>query len=103
MQLCERSLCTSRRVACETCSGYSSLCHKSDTTLPRARALRSIAVTFIDRDGERITVRAPVGQNLLEVAHAKNVDLEVSVTWLALWLSPVLTSRCLLVPMSGRV
>lgn len=33
-------------------------------------------VTFVDKDGERITVRAPVGENLLEVAHANNVDLE---------------------------
>jgi hypothetical protein len=30
----------------------------------------------VDRDGERITCRAPVGENLLEVAHASNVDLE---------------------------
>jgi hypothetical protein len=41
--------------------------------------LHSIAVTFIDRDGEHIAVRAPVGQNLLEVAHHHNVDLEVRV------------------------
>jgi ferredoxin len=33
-------------------------------------------VTFVDRDGERIVCRAPIGQNLLEVAHASNVDLE---------------------------
>lgn len=45
----------------------------------RSVARRSIAVTFIDRDGERINVRAPVGQNLLEVAHANDVDLEVRV------------------------
>lgn len=30
----------------------------------------------MDKDGERITVRAPVGENLMEVAHANNVDLE---------------------------
>jgi hypothetical protein len=35
-----------------------------------------MSVTFIDRDGEHITCRAPIGQNLLEVAHANNVDLE---------------------------
>ena len=42
----------------------------------RATAFRSISVTFIDRDGEHITCRAPIGQNLLEVAHANNLDLE---------------------------
>jgi len=36
-------------------------------------------VTFVDRDGEEIRCRAPVGKNLLEVAHANNVDLEARV------------------------
>lgn len=37
----------------------------------------TINITFIDRDGESIQVAAPVGENLLEVAHANDVDLEV--------------------------
>ena len=37
---------------------------------------RSVGVTFVDRDGERMVCRAPLGQNLLELAHANNVDLE---------------------------
>ena len=45
-------------------------------THPRLACLCSISVTFVDRDGERIVCRAPIGQNLLEVAHASNVDLE---------------------------
>lgn len=56
--------------------------------------LRSIAVTFIDRDGEHITVRAPVGQNLLEVAHAHDVDLEVRVAALACLL-PLPRGACM--------
>lgn len=46
-------------------------------TLKHPFASRSIGVTFVDRDGERMVCRAPLGQNLLEVAHANNVDLEV--------------------------
>lgn len=40
------------------------------------RVFRRITVTFVDRDGERFVVKAPVGENLLEVAHENNVDLE---------------------------
>jgi ferredoxin len=53
------------------------LVHSQRATLRlRGVCFRSISVTFIDRDGERIACRAPIGQNLLEVAHANNVDLE---------------------------
>jgi len=33
-------------------------------------------ITFIERDGNRKTVEAPVGLSLLEVAHKNDVDLE---------------------------
>eukprot|EP00877_Chromochloris_zofingiensis_P001953 jgi/Chrzof1/11759/Cz06g08190.t1 len=35
-----------------------------------------IEVTFVDKDGKEVTVQAPVGTNLLEVAHANEIDLE---------------------------
>jgi ferredoxin len=35
-----------------------------------------ISVTYIDRDGTRYDVKAPLGSNLLEVAHRENIDLE---------------------------
>lgn len=33
-------------------------------------------ITFVERDGNRKVVEAPVGLSLLEVAHKNNVDLE---------------------------
>jgi 2Fe-2S ferredoxin len=33
-------------------------------------------VTFIDREGTRIEVDAPVGLSLLELAHRNNIDIE---------------------------
>ena len=33
-------------------------------------------MTFIDRDGKEQTVEAPVGQTILDIAHANNVDIE---------------------------
>ncbi len=36
----------------------------------------SIAVTFLTKDGHEQTVRAPLGQSLLEVAHANDIELE---------------------------
>jgi len=33
-------------------------------------------MTFIDRDGTRHEVDAPVGLSVLEIAHANNIDLE---------------------------
>jgi ferredoxin-2, mitochondrial len=35
-----------------------------------------ISVRFIDRDGTNYDVKAPLGSNLLEVAHNEEVDLE---------------------------
>jgi 2Fe-2S ferredoxin len=51
---------------------------------PHARAHRppppaakpSIKVTFIKPTGERVTVSAPIGDSLLEVAHANKIDVE---------------------------
>ncbi|CAG9463125.1 unnamed protein product [Pedinophyceae sp. YPF-701] len=36
----------------------------------------TISVTFITRDGTEETVQAPIGENLLEVAHANDIELE---------------------------
>lgn len=33
-------------------------------------------ITFIERDGNRKTVEAPIGLSLLEIAHKNDVDLE---------------------------
>jgi ferredoxin, 2Fe-2S len=33
-------------------------------------------VTFVNRDGSRSTVDAPVGLSVLEIAHRNNVDIE---------------------------
>jgi 2Fe-2S ferredoxin len=33
-------------------------------------------VTFIDRDGTRIEIDAPVGLSLLELAHRNNIEIE---------------------------
>lgn len=35
-----------------------------------------ISVVFVDKDGKEQEVRAPLGKNLLEVAHDNEVDLE---------------------------
>lgn len=37
---------------------------------------RSISVVFVDRDGTEQAVQAPLGKNLLEVAHENEIDLE---------------------------
>lgn len=36
----------------------------------------AVEIVFVDRNGEENKVAAPVGRNLLEVAHANNIDLE---------------------------
>eukprot|EP00803_Ostreobium_quekettii_P001649 evm.model.scf_49.12 EVM.evm.TU.scf_49.12 scf_49:125832-127822(-) len=36
----------------------------------------TIGVTFVERDGKERTVRAKIGENLLELAHRKEIDLE---------------------------
>lgn len=36
----------------------------------------SITVTYIDKDGTEHQVQAPIGKNLLEVAHDNEIDLE---------------------------
>ncbi|KAA8495404.1 Adrenodoxin-like protein 1, mitochondrial [Porphyridium purpureum] len=37
---------------------------------------RAITVYFIDRDQRRIEVKAPLGANMLQVAHRNDIDLE---------------------------
>lgn len=35
-----------------------------------------ITITYIDKEGKEHTVKAPLGKNLLEVAHDNEIDLE---------------------------
>ena len=35
-----------------------------------------ISVTFVKPDGSRVTVQAPLGDSMLEVAHANKIDIE---------------------------
>ena len=37
---------------------------------------KSIKVTFVDRDGDHVTVEGNVGENLLSLAHRNNIDME---------------------------
>lgn len=36
----------------------------------------TVVVTFVDKDGVDVTVQAPVGKSLLEVAHENEIELE---------------------------
>ncbi|GFR40038.1 hypothetical protein Agub_g576 [Astrephomene gubernaculifera] len=36
----------------------------------------TISITYIDKEGKEHTVAAPIGKNLLEVAHENEIDLE---------------------------
>lgn len=36
----------------------------------------TITVTFVDKNGNDVTVQAPVGKNLLEIAHDNEIELE---------------------------
>jgi ferredoxin len=36
----------------------------------------SVTIHFIDQKGEKIDVQAPIGENILIVAHENNIDLE---------------------------
>ena len=33
-------------------------------------------MTFIDRDGKELTVEAPLGNTILDIAHANDIDIE---------------------------
>ena len=33
-------------------------------------------ITFIDRDGNELTVEAPLGNTILDIAHANDIDIE---------------------------
>ena len=35
-------------------------------------------MTFIDRDGNELTVEAPLGNTILDIAHANDIDIEGS-------------------------
>ena len=35
-------------------------------------------MTFIDRDGSELTVEAPLGNTILDIAHANDIDIEGS-------------------------
>jgi ferredoxin len=37
---------------------------------------KTVSITYVDPDGEETTVNAEIGQNLLNVAHDNNVELE---------------------------
>ena len=39
-------------------------------------AAKDFGVTFVKPTGERISVRAPIGDSMLEVAHANGIDIE---------------------------
>ena len=41
-----------------------------------AGAKPTISVTFVKPTGEKVTVKAPIGDSMLEVAHANSVDIE---------------------------
>lgn len=36
----------------------------------------SVSITYIDKEGKEHTVAAPIGKNLMEVAHENEIDLE---------------------------
>lgn len=46
----------------------------------------TIKVTFVKPTGEKVTVDAPIGDSMLEVAHANNIDIEGASTVNALRL-----------------
>lgn len=45
-------------------------------TTPSAGKAKDFGVTFVKPTGERVTVRAPLGDSMLEVAHANGIDIE---------------------------
>jgi ferredoxin-2, mitochondrial len=50
--------------------------HRMKTCVSFYTGERRISVTYIDKDGSEHSVSAPVGKNLLEVAHDNEIDLE---------------------------
>jgi len=42
----------------------------------RSFAAEAIKVTFVKPSGEKVTVSAPIGDSMLEVAHANKIDIE---------------------------
>ena len=48
----------------------------ASTRMPIAGKAKDFGVTFVKPTGERVTVRAPLGDSMLEVAHANGIDIE---------------------------
>jgi len=46
------------------------------SSLVASRSLSTVRITFIDGDGDRETVDAKIGNNLLEVAHDNDIEVE---------------------------
>jgi len=59
-----------------TNSNSSTTSTTTSTTESKSNDRKFINVTFIDKSGKRIEVKAPLGMNMLEVAHKNDIDLE---------------------------
>ena len=69
-RLCILALATQPAISLFTCP-------HTDKVLKGGHCVRRIAVTFYDeKDRSEKTVRAVLGQSLMEAAHANEVDLE---------------------------
>ncbi|KAF8058837.1 MFDX1 [Scenedesmus sp. PABB004] len=56
---------------------HASAAHRHGGSSSDEEGAETIAVTFVcEKDGSEVTVAAPIGKNLLEVAHANDVELE---------------------------
>ena len=56
-------------------------CTASIDTTVAAAAKPTIKVTFVKPSGEKVVVDAPIGDSMLEVAHANNIDIEGGAAW----------------------
>jgi len=56
--------------------------HCSVRAGPASAAKATINVTFVKPNGTKVTVKAPVGDSMLEVAHANDIDIEGESTCL---------------------
>jgi hypothetical protein len=48
----------------------------STTSEKGGEKTEKINVTFVDKDGEEIHIKVPVGMNILEAAHENDIELE---------------------------
>jgi ferredoxin len=44
--------------------------------LCRAEGAATVSMTFLEDDGRKVQLKAPLGKSLLEVAHDNDVELE---------------------------